>query len=223
MQFFDILNQQKNEKGITIHKVLKDGKEVKIKYAQVAAGLHWPEKNSPGFSVVIGELYSTEKTEDRKLLRGPFHVLAESEYQVALPVMFSKLINEIGLLGCSDIYCDYTTTGRREFADAFQDFRFKNKQSKGTLSLAPFPDNFSVGFHGVRYLMETGRLKAPTDSICYSQLRKIKLDDLKDPEVHLKFYALEALRFATTAMTDRTPKPYQKRSRRRRGRGWMVV
>ena len=222
MFFYTVLEQKQDGKGVITYRTIKDGVETDISYAQVAAGLHWPEKGSPGFSVVLGELFSRELGPDRKSIRGPLQILAESEYQIAMQAMFSQLEDETRLLGCTDIFCNDQSTGLREFAEAFRDFRFKNEHSNGNLMHGPFPDNFGVGFHGIRHQIETGRLKAPSGSICYEQLGKIQFDDLRDPEVHIRFYAINALRFAVGAMMDRTPKPYRKKSKRRRRSGMAI-
>ncbi|CCK82415.1 hypothetical protein [Desulfobacula toluolica] len=222
MFFLNALEHKLDSKGVITLRSLKDGVETNTNYAQIAAGLHWPEKGSPGFCVILGELLSREKGLARKPIRGQLQILAESEYQIALPAMFSKIGDEIGLFGCTDIYCDDRSTGRREFAEAFWDFRHKNESLRGRLQFAPFADNFPVGFHEVQHQITTGRLKIPAGSICYEQLQKIRFDDLGDSEVHLRFYALDALRFAAGAMVNRTPKPYQKKSKRRRLSGMVI-
>lgn len=215
MIFTNALNSVQNDRGVITCRVVTDGKESETQYAQIAAGLHWPEKGSPGFNVILGEPFNPYK-DSGEYVRGPLVLLAEAEYQEALPSMFSKLFDEMGQLGCTDIYCDYQSIGRREFAEAFWGFKSQNEQGKGSLCLPPFPENFAVGFHEIRHQIETGLLEIPKESICFQQLQQITFDDLRDPMVHAKFYALDALRFAAGGMMNRTPKPYRKKSKRRR-------
>ncbi|WP_321493951.1 hypothetical protein [uncultured Desulfobacter sp.] len=221
MIFGTILNSKQDDRGIITHQVLKDSKESKNNYAQVAAGLHWPEKGSPGFSVILGEIFNPYK-DSGEYVRGPLVLLAETEYQESLSTMFSKLSDELGHIGCTDIFCDSQSTGRREFAEAFWDFKHQNIQVKGSLCMPPFPENFGVGFHEIRHQIETGLLEIPKESICFQQLQKIIFDDLRDPMVHAKFPALEALRFAAGGIMNRTPKPYRKK-RKRRQRSAMAL
>lgn len=212
----NVLSSAQNDRGVVTCRVLGADQESETKYAQVAAGLHWPEKGSPGFCVILGEVFNPYK-ESGEYVRGPLVLLAESEYQESLPAMFSKLSDEMRWLCCADIFCDHQSAGRREFAEAFWDFRQQNDQARRlSLSIPPFPENFGVGFHGIRHQIETGLLEIPRDSICFQQLQQINFDDLRELEVHTKFYALNALRYAAGGMMDRTPKPYRKKSKRRR-------
>lgn len=216
MIFTNVLNSARNDRGVITCRVLGADRESETKHAQVAAGLHWPEKGSAGFNVILGEVFNPYK-ENGEYVRGPLVLLAEAEYQESLPTMFSKLSDEMRRLCCADIYCDHQSAGRREFAEAFWDFKHQNDQAQRlSLSIPPFPENFGVGFHGIRHQIETGLLEIPRDSICFQQLQQITFDDLRELEVHTKFYALDALRFAVGGMMNRTPKPYRKKSRRRR-------
>lgn len=221
MIFSTILESKQNDRGVITHRILKDNKEFEKQYAQIAAGLHWPEKGSPGFSIVLAEVFKPYK-ESGEYVRGPFKLLAETEYQEALPTMFSKLSDELGHIGCTDIYCDSQSAGRHGFAKAFWAFKSQNETAKTSLCLPPFSENFGVGFHEIRHQIETGLLEIPRESICFQQLRQITFDDLGDPGVHVRFYALDALRLAAGGMRDRTPKPYRKKSKRRK-RSAMVV
>jgi len=210
-----ILDSKQNDRGVITCRVLTDGGEAEKQYAQISAGLHWPEKGSPGFGMIIGEAFNPYK-ESGEYVRGPLVLLAETEYQESLSTMFSKLSDELGHIGCTDIFCDSQSTGRREFAEAFWDFKRQNDQAQRlSLCIPPFPENFGVGFHEVRHQIETGLLEIPKDLICFQQLQQINFDDLKDPGVHVKFPALDALRFVAGGMMGRTPRPYRKKSRRR--------
>lgn len=217
MIFYSIHERKEDHKGVIIHQITKDGVEKDLSFAQIAAGLHWPEKGSPGLCVVLGEVFNRRLGPDRKPVRGPLMLIAESEHQEALQTIFSKISDEIGLIGCSDIFCDDTSTGLREFAQAFRDFAYQNEQAKGSLRTAPFADAFAVGFHEVRHMLDKGILEAPpANSICYKQLKKLNIEHLKNPEVHQEFYAIDALRLAAAGMMSHTPKCYRKKSRRRR-------
>ena len=221
MIFNNILNSKQNDRGVITCRVLDAEKESETKYAQVAAGLHWPEKGLPGFSVILGEVFNPYK-DSGEYVRGPLVLLAETEYRESLPTMFSKLSDEMGRMNCTDIFCDDRSTGRREFSEAFWNFKHQNEQVKGSLCMPPFPENFGVGFHEVRHQIEIGLLEIPKNSICFQQLQQITFDDLRDPGVHAKFPALDALRFAAGGMMNRTPKPYRKKSRRRQRSGMAI-
>jgi hypothetical protein len=84
------------------------------------------------------------------------------------------------------------------YAEIYRNYTFKEKISIGSLSQAPYVDNFRLGLSLIKDWMKVGLLDISEKSIVYDQLKKITLADLEEmPEI--KFYVINGLRFAIGA------------------------
>jgi hypothetical protein len=190
-----------------------------LTYTAVYGGLSWPSFDSPAYHCILGEEFAGSK--DGEVIRGKLRLLAESESEgISIDGFFARVTADATHLHCDTIFAAMDESKYADFTAAYGNYCFEHRVHFGRLERAPFEKEFMVGAAMIKDWAGSGRLDLPVDSLVYQQLKGISRSDLgEQPEI--RFYAINALRFAVAGF--HTHKPSRPRSKRRRRRGAMVI
>jgi len=194
-----IVKSSRTEEGIIIHELNNGDRK---QYLAVRGGLSWPlmaDKVLPACYCVVGEelINAAQRRENQ---RGKLILLSEHEAPeiLSLPTFFTKLTDDVRLLGCNTFYAVTMEFQGRDYSadtEVFRKFMYE-KQIAVHLEEAPWADRPDLGINYINEWIKKGLLELPEGSLVRNQLRMVvaeKIDQL--PQT---LNAVNALRFVVS-------------------------
>lgn len=198
MEPYIVTKSEMADNGMITHTIVTKGDDKVLHYHDVRGGLSWPTEAAPGYYCILGEKYSETYRFEGMNRRGELRLLAEREFNgISLNDLFAQLTDDTAMLECRSIYTD-TEEPFKGHVETFWEFVHKKGVKTGSLTEAPFVDNFLLGISWIQDWVKEGLLSIPETSVIYSQLKTISKADLAEsPED--RFPAINALRFVVGA------------------------
>lgn len=199
MEQGSVVKVESTDRGTIIHHYADRKKK---EYAAIRASLSWPTEEASGYFIILGEEWTGGGTvyEGQKQKQGKIILLSELEVQSPfLDDTLKPLSDECSLVGCSDVYAEFSEEPEQNMEDVMLAREFLNDQ-KISVSLlpAPYHTKFKTGVDIIRFYLSNALLDLPESSLASQQLTTLSQTDLIDkPEV--KFVAINGLRFAMGA------------------------
>jgi len=221
MDPYIVTKAERADDGMITHTIITKADDKVLYYHDVRAGLSWPTEAAPGYYCILGEKFSETYRFEGMNRRGELRLLVEREFDgISLNDLFAQLTDDTSILECRSIYTD-TEEPFEGHVETFWEFVQKKGVKVGSLTQAPFVDNFLLGISWIQDWVKGGLLSIPETSVAYSQLKTISKPDLAEsPEE--KFPAINALRFVVGSFQKYRPgqtKFTPNRTKARRSRG----
>jgi len=182
----------------------------KKRYVAVRGGIAWPSATSPGYFCIIGQEYIKQDPLVDKTEAGRWFLLAEGEGSLLSMARFYREICDRAVqMLCRRFYAELPDD-RWEcgYLNDLEDVADKCDSSLSVHQGETAEDYFVQGLSRIHMAMEEDRLPIPDDSILYSQLRSITVDELANhPENN--FYAITALTHVLGDFLRFKPKPME--------------
>ena len=174
--------------------ITKENGQVEREQARGArAGLSWPSPGSPGFYVILGQLYKTLPNG-----KHPLRILKEGSNHI-VNSLFQELVDNIAEFNGYEIFSDVSFRYQNYVQDFWRFHQDRRLQDIKLLS-APFFQSFGHGVYLIKEWIGDQALYIPEGSVAKEQLKRLEEHHLKEnPEE--EFFAVNALRFGLAAFT----------------------
>lgn len=204
MEPYIVTKGERADNGMITHNIVTKGDDKVLHYLDVRAGLSWPTEAAPGYYCVLAEKYTETYRFDGMNRRGELRLLVEREFNgISLNDLFAQLTDDTAMLECRSIYTDIEEPFEGH-VEAFWEFVHKKGVKVGSLTPAPYVNNFLLGISWIQDWARDGLLSVPETTVAYSQLKTISKADLAEsPEE--RFPAINALRFVLGAFHKYLP------------------
>lgn len=189
MHKYEILESERLKAGVK-YDALEGGTRISLKLADVRGGLAWATNKSSFYYCIVAQ----EWIDKRYYNADPnFYLLVEREIKgLDIDERFNLVVDDACLYLC-DFFADRSPIHEAEL-NTFYDFWSKHNYRYGNLLPAPYVDNFRLGVEIIKSWVSARRLIIPENTLILDQLSRITENDLSDPDVMKRFFAVDGLR-----------------------------
>jgi len=162
-----------------------EGEEKPIVCQAVRGGLSFPNADSPGYFIIIGQ--NPQMNEQRKK-----PIVIFKEFEADIPTeLYKELVNVSREFLCWDYFADFNLNSM-ELYESFSQYMRKRDLGKITLDPAVLTD-WNTSILLIQEWINDKSLTIPFGGIVHDQLKRMTREDRKDSRKPV-FYAVNALR-----------------------------